>query len=82
MSNNQTEDQTEITLQTISTDQLDATTGGGWIKAAAKFTGKKILGPIGAAWTAYDGVTGYLDARDKGKGVGESLWEGAKAAVW
>ncbi len=53
-----------------------------WLKPAAKFVGKKVLGPVSAAWTAYDGVNGYLNARDQGKGVGASLWEGAKNAVF
>ena len=68
----------------ISTADLDLATGGvsPWIKGAAKFVGKKVLGPVSAAWTAYDATTGYLNARDQGKSVGQSLWEGAKAAVW
>ena len=66
----------------ISSIDLGAATGGaGWIKGA-KFLGKKVLGPVSAAWTAYDATSGYLNARDKGKGVGASLWEGAKSAVW
>jgi hypothetical protein len=75
-------DQTNDTFSTLSNDQLDAATGGGWMGKVAKFAGKKVLGPVSAAWTAYDGVKGYLDARDQGKGVGESMWEGAKSAVW
>ncbi len=69
----------------LASDQLDAITGGGaWAttKAVGKFVGKRFLGPAAAVWTGYDAVTGYLDARDQGKGVGESLWEGAKSAVW
>jgi len=68
----------------LSSADLDFATGGvsPWLKGAAKFVGKKVLGPVSAAWTAYDATTGYLHARDQGKGVGESLWEGAKAAVW
>jgi hypothetical protein len=68
----------------ISTADLELATGGitPFIKGAAKFVGKKVLGPVSAAWTAYDATTGYLNARDQGKSVGESLWEGAKAAVW
>ncbi|HEY6173340.1 MAG TPA: hypothetical protein VIX73_02810 [Kofleriaceae bacterium] len=68
----------------ISAADLELATGGinPFLKGAAKFVGKKVLGPVSAAWTAYDATTGYLNARDKGKSVGESLWEGAKAAVW
>lgn len=68
----------------ISTADLEHATGGinPFIKGAAKFVGKKVLGPVSAAWTAYDATTGYLNARDQGKSVGESLWEGAKAAIW
>jgi hypothetical protein len=74
---------TDHSFTEISATDLDHTTGGaGWLKPAAKFVGKKVLGPISAAWTAYDATNGYLNARDQGKGVGESLWEGAKAAVW
>lgn len=72
-------------FDTLTHDDLDAIHGGnGWSKAGkvAKFAGKKVLGPVSAAWTAYDGVSGYLDARKQGKGVGASLWEGAKNAVW
>lgn len=72
------------TFTEISSDDLNNTTGGagGWLKPAAKFVGKKVLGPVSAAWTAYDGVNGYLNARDQGHGVGRSLWEGAKNAVF
>lgn len=72
------------TLPELSSADLEAATGGlnPFIKGAAKFVGKKVLGPVSAAWTAYDAASGYLSARDQGKSVGESLWEGAKAAVW
>jgi hypothetical protein len=74
---------TDHSFTEVSTADLDQATGGApWLKGAAKFVGKKVLGPVSAAWTAYDATTGYLNARDQGKGVGESLWEGAKAAVW
>jgi hypothetical protein len=73
---------TDTPFQTLTHDDLAHTTGGaGWVGKGLKFLGKK-AGPIGAAWTAYDGVNGYMNARDQGKGVGESLWEGAKSAVW
>lgn len=70
-------------LQIIASDNLSTVTGGampGWVKPTAKFVGKKVLGPVSAAWTAYDGTTGYLDARDKGKSVPDSLRAGAKKA--
>jgi hypothetical protein len=73
---------TDSFTEISAADLDDATGGGGWLKPVAKFVGKKVLGPISAAWTAYDATSGYLNARDQGKGVGESLWEGAKAAVW
>jgi hypothetical protein len=69
-------------FETISVEQMDDVSGGfGW-KAAAKFVGKKVLGPVGAAYSAYEGTKAYLNARDQGKGVGESLWEGAKGFVF
>jgi hypothetical protein len=70
-------------LQTISADNLSTINGGalpGWVKPAAKFVGKKVLGPVSAAWTAYDGVSGYLDARDQGKSVPQSVGAGLKNA--
>lgn len=75
---------TDSPILELSTADLEAATGGlnPFIKGAAKFVGKKVLGPVSAAWTAYDATTGFLDARKQGKGVGESLWEGAKKAVW
>jgi len=74
------------TFQTISKDELSLVGGGaGWgaaAKVGAKFVGKKVLGPVGAAYSAYEGVKGYLHARDQGKGVGASLWQGAKDFVF
>jgi hypothetical protein len=69
-------------FHTISFDQLDNVSGGGWAGTAAKFIGKKVLGPVAAAYSAYEGVKGYLNARDQGKGVGESLLQGAKDFVF
>ena len=69
-------------FETISVEQMDDVSGGiGW-GTAAKFVGKKVLGPIGAAYSAYEGTKAYLNARDQGKGVGESLWEGAKGFLF
>lgn len=70
-------------LQTISATDLETASGGGvpvWVKPAAKIVGKKVLGPVSAAWTAYDGVNGYLKARDQGKSVPASVGEGLKHA--
>lgn len=73
-----------IEFASLSSDQLVSINGGlpSWVKPAAKFVGKKVLGPVSAAWTAYDGVNGYLDARKQGKSVGDSLKDGVKNAVW
>ena len=71
-------------LQTISSDQLSDVTGGfgfGWLKPAAKILGKKVLGPVSAAYSGYSAVNKFLDDRDHGKSIGRSLWDGAKAAV-
>jgi hypothetical protein len=71
----------DVSLPTLSIIDLDKVTGGApqppqppptpdgpnWNKAA-KLVGKRVLGPVGLAWS--------------GKSVGESLWEGAKSAVW
>jgi len=71
------------TLSEISKDELHDTTGGaGWVKPAAKFVGKKVLGPVGTVWSAYEGVKSFKKARDDGKSVGRSLFEGAKEAVF
>jgi hypothetical protein len=68
-------------FQTISSDDLGNVAGAGKTKKALKFLGKK-AGPIGVAWTAYDGVNGYIKSRDQGHSVGRSLWEGVKSAAW
>jgi hypothetical protein len=73
---------TNDTLTTLSTEQLDQINGGLDWKRGLKFAGKKALGPVSAAWSGYDGVNGYLDAREKGKSVKSSLWSGLKSAVW
>ncbi len=73
-------------LQAISLDQLNTVNAGfgfpKWVKPVAKFAGKKVLGPVSAAWTAYDAADGYLTAREHGKGVKDSLIAGAKNAVF
>lgn len=69
----------------LSSDQLADISGGGlpgWVKPAAKFVGKKVLGPVSAAWTAYDGVSGFLKARDQGKSFGDSVKDGVKNAIF
>jgi hypothetical protein len=73
-----------LSIQTLSSDQLTHVNGGfglGWLKPAAKFLGKKVLGPVSAAYSAYEGTSKFLDDRDHGKSVGRSLWDGVKAAV-
>ena len=69
--------------ESISSDQLADVSGGGigWLKPLTKFGGKKVLGPAGWAWTAYDGTSAFLKARHNGQSVGSSLWSGAKAAA-
>jgi hypothetical protein len=86
-----------MSLETISIADLGRVTGGanpppnnggappsGLKKAGkvAKLVGKRVLGPIGLAWTAYDGVSGFVNARKQGKSVGESLKDGALNAIW
>jgi hypothetical protein len=73
----------DLSIQTLSSDQLGNVTGGGfgWLKPAAKILGKKVLGPISAAYSGYAATSKFLDDRDHGKSIGRSLWDGAKAAV-
>ena len=68
-------------MYTISNDELTNITGGGWGKRVVKFAAKRLTGPLGTAWTAYDAVDGYLTAREEGKSVPESLKEGAINAI-
>jgi hypothetical protein len=69
----------------LDINTLDTVTGGvDWgkvAKKAGKFVAKKALGPISAAWTGYDAVDGYLDARENGDGVLKSVGKGAMNAV-
>lgn len=70
----------------LSLDELALTTGGGqpWVpflKRAGKVLVRRFSGPVGLAWSAYDGVDAYLDARNNGKSVGRSVWEGTLAAL-
>lgn len=74
----------DLSIQTLSSDNLDNVTGGfgfGWLKPVAKFVGKKVLGPVSAAYSGYEGTSKFLDDRDHGKSFGRSLWDGVKAAV-
>lgn len=73
----------DLSIQTLPSDQLDHVTGGGfgWLKPAAKFLGKKVLGPVSAAYSGYEGTSKFLEDRDHGKSFGRSLWDGVKAAV-
>jgi hypothetical protein len=74
----------ELPIHILSSDQLSSATGGfgfGWLKPVAKFVGKKVLGPVGAAYSGYEGVSKFLSDRDHHKSFGTSLWDGVKAAV-
>jgi hypothetical protein len=69
-------------LQSISTEQLDAVSGGiNLFKPAVRF-GLKKLGPVGWAYSGYTGVKAYNDARKDGKSVGKSLLRGAVGAIF
>ncbi len=74
-------------LQTLSTGELDAVSGAGWLGAAARVGGRvgsKLLPVVGwasDAYSAYEAYGAYNDARAQGQGVGPSMWEGAKAFV-
>jgi hypothetical protein len=73
-----------VALEAISSDQLTDVTGGisfGWVKPAAKFVGKRLLGPASAVYAGYQGGNAYFDARDHGQSVKSSLWAGVKKAV-
>ena len=77
-----------IAFQTLSNDQLDNVGGGfglpSFLKPVAKiagFAGKKVLGPISAAYSGYEGMNAFLKDRSQHKGIGTSLWDGVKAAV-
>lgn len=77
---------TNLDTITISSTDLDTVTGGGvpWkkiAKKAVKVVGKKVLGPVSAAWTGYDAVDGYLDARENGDSVLKSIGKGAYNAL-
>ena len=74
-------------VETISLAELDDVTGGAWWNTALRVAGRvggKLVPFVNAAATAYgayEGASAYNDARNRGAGVGESLWEGAKAFV-
>jgi hypothetical protein len=74
-------------VETLSLAELDAVTGGAWWNTALKVAGRvggKLVPFVNAgvtAYSAYEGASAYNDARKRGAGVGESLWEGAKAFV-
>ena len=73
-------------MTTIETYELDSVTGGGAAtkvaSRVARKVGAKFIPGVNIASTAYDayeGYQGYSKARAQGKGVGASLWEGAKS---
>ncbi len=72
-------------LETLSSEDLDATTGGagGWAtaKKVGKFVAKK-AGPIGLAIGAYDGISAGYDSYQKGNGWGTIVKDAALNAVW
>ena len=76
------------TFAEISSNQLDTVSGvGPAMRVAGKLArkvGSKLVPGLNIASTAYDayeGYQGYSKAREQGKGVGASLWEGAKAVA-
>lgn len=74
-------------LQPMSADELDTVVGAGWLGAAARVTGRvgskflPVVGWASDAYSAYEAVGAYSDARAKGESVGSSVWQGAKAFV-
>lgn len=75
-------------LESIPSGELAAVSGGGpATRVAGKLlrkVGSKFVPGLNIASTAYDayeGYQGYSRARAQGKGVGASLWEGAKAVA-
>ena len=70
----------------ISSSELDTVTGGNAATKVAGRVARKIgsklvpgLNIASTAYDAYEGYQGYSRAREQGKGVGASLWEGAKS---
>ena len=75
-------------FQTISEHELDRVAGAGPATKAAGKIARKVgakfvpgLNIASAAYDAYEGYQGYSNARAQGKGVGASLWEGAKSVA-
>jgi hypothetical protein len=71
-------------MNTIDIEELDSVTGGasvgGFLRGAGRVAGK-LAWPVTAGFAAYDGVTGYNNARAQGHGVARSVGEGALDAV-
>ena len=67
-------------MKQLQVVELDTVTGGGITWAGVKAVGRRV--PVAnLVFAGIDGYSGYSDARAKGKGVGESLGEGAVEAV-
>lgn len=73
-----------IALEALSSDQLSNVAGGGfgWIKPVARFAGKRVLGPFGAAYSGYVGTKKFLDDRRQHKSFGTSLKDGLKTGLF
>ena len=75
-------------MQTIEIHELDTVTGGNAATKVAGRVARKVgakfipgVNIASAAYDAYEGYQGYSKAREQGKGVGASLWEGAKSVA-
>ena len=75
-------------MQTIEIHELDNVTGGNAATKVAGRVARKVgakfipgVNIASAAYDAYEGYQGYSRARQQGKGVGASLWEGAKSVA-
>lgn len=73
-------------IENVSSEQLSSVSGGiGWgaiAKTGAKVVGKKVLGPVSAAWTGYDVTKAVLKAHDEHKSFGDTVKAGVKAAIF
>jgi len=74
----------ELALETIPLEQLAGVDGGNRFWKIAARVGSKFVPGLNVAsnvYSAYEAGSAYYDARQRGAGYGESLWEGAKAFV-
>ena len=63
-------------LGSIDPAFLDEVTGAGWKRVVAR-----VIPGLNAGLALYDGYSEYSSSREKGKGVGESLLDGAGSAL-